>query len=92
MAGLPLHKPASREFLRADGTSVILAGALRNLKLAVTFDSARPVALTDRWDRAGRTFAAMIQLHSGTLAAGQTASVKLALALVQLALAAFQSL
>jgi hypothetical protein len=80
-AALATAKAAERDFLRAEGSALTLAGPARNLKLAVTLGAARPIALSDRWDRAGRTYTATIQLNSGRLAAGQTASLKLALAL-----------
>jgi hypothetical protein len=80
-AALPPLKPAERDFFRAEGSALLLAGAVRNLMLSATLDGPHSIALADRWDRTGRTYAAMIQIRPGPLAAGQTASIKLGLAL-----------
>ena len=49
--------------------------------LSATLDGPRAIALADRWDRSGRAYTAMIEIHAGRLSAGQTASLKLSLAL-----------
>ncbi len=79
-SAFPEHKPEGREFLRSEGAGFTFSGS-RNLKLAAEFDAPRTVALADRWDRAGRTYAALIQMHQGTLEQGKTVSLKLALSL-----------
>ncbi len=78
---LPSVKTAEREFFRAEGAGLQLAGIAHNLLLSATLDGPHAIALADRWERSGRTYSVMIQLHQGALAAGQTASMKLDLAL-----------
>ena len=78
---LPLHKAADKEFFSGSGSEVVFAGG-RDLRLAVTLDRGRAIALGDRWDRqGGRVYTAAIQMHSGRLAGGETASMKFALSL-----------
>ncbi|MCC7173730.1 MAG: hypothetical protein IT159_00920 [Bryobacterales bacterium] len=79
-AAFPSVKPAGRDFLRAEGSGFVLSGS-RNLRLTAEFDSPRQVALADRWERSGHTFAALIQLHAGPLPPGKTVSLKLGLSL-----------
>ena len=80
-AAFPEHRTPERDFFRADGLALRFTGAARNLNLAATLDGARNIAFTERWDRAGRSYAALIQMRPGPLAAGQTASLKIGLAL-----------
>jgi hypothetical protein len=80
-ATLPAVKRAEREFFRAEGAGFQLVGIVHNLVLSATLDGPRVIALADRWDRSGRAYTAMIQIRQGPLAAGQTASIKLDLAL-----------
>jgi hypothetical protein len=79
-SALPLVKPEAREFLTGDGSGFVLSGS-RNLKLTAELDAPHRVALQDRWDRSGRTFAALVELHTGPLEPGQKASLKLGLTL-----------
>jgi hypothetical protein len=80
IASLPERKPEGRDFLRAEGSGFALSGA-RNLRLAAEFDSPREVAFADRWERSGRTYAALIRMHPGPLDPQRTVSLKLALSL-----------
>lgn len=77
---LPAVKPAEREFLRAQASGVAFRGTARNLSLRAALDGAHSIALADHWERAGRTYAVLVQMHAGPLPAGQTASLKLSLA------------
>jgi len=78
---LPAVKGAAREFFRAQGSSFQLAGSLHSLMLSAILDGPRAIALADRWDRSGRAYTAMIEIHPGRISAGQTASLKFSLAL-----------
>src|SRR5262245_42791208 len=80
-ATLPTVKGTERQFFRAQSASFQLAGSVHNLVLSATLDDPRAIALADRWDRYGRAYTALIELHPGRLSAGQTASLKLSLSL-----------
>jgi len=82
VATLPAVKGAERQFFRAQGSSFQLAGSVHSLMLSATLDGPRGVVLADRWDRFGRAYTAMIEIHPGPLSGGQTASLKLSLSLV----------
>jgi hypothetical protein len=78
---LPYLKPEGREFFRADASVFTAAGTMRGLSFSAALDGARSIALADRWDRAGRSYAVLVRMHEGPLAAGQTASLRIGLAL-----------
>jgi O-glycosyl hydrolase len=78
-AALPVRKLPEREFFRAEGAAFTLAGIARKLNLSATLDGPHAVSMVERWDRTGRFYAAMVQMRSGPLAAGQTASLKIGL-------------
>ena len=80
-AVLPAVKGTERQFFRAQGSSFQLSGSVHRLLLSATLDAPRAIALADRWDRSGRAYTAMIEIHPGPLSAGQTASLKLSLSL-----------
>ena len=77
---LPPYRPPVRDFYTGEGSGISFTGA-RDLRLDITLDHPRAIALGDRWDRFGRVFTAAIQMHPGKLAASQTASMRIGLSL-----------
>ncbi|MCX6616516.1 MAG: hypothetical protein NTZ98_10520 [Acidobacteria bacterium] len=75
---LPSYKPPEKDFFKADAAGLIIQDAQGNLKLAAKLERAHSIVLQDKWERGGRTYSALIQLHSGPLAEG--ASVNEAIA------------
>ena len=60
---LPAIKGAERQFFRAQGSSFRLAGSVHSLMLLAVLDGPHAIALADRWDRSGRAYTAMIEIH-----------------------------
>jgi hypothetical protein len=67
---LPVYKPAEKDFFTAESSTLALADAAGNLKLALATEQPHKMFLQDKWERSGRTYAAFIELHHGPLAEG----------------------
>jgi O-glycosyl hydrolase len=61
----PEHRPANIVFFRADTASLQLASADGSWKLALTFDGAHPVSITDEWNKHEHVYRLRVGLHEG---------------------------
>jgi O-glycosyl hydrolase len=75
---LPVTKPEDPVFFRDTAGALTFVDAKGNWTLALSLDQPRPVSITDRWDKDGRSYRVTIRLHQGPWLAGEP--VKLGLA------------
>lgn len=62
---LPATNPGDAVFFRGTAARLAFADARQNWTVALAFDRERPVTVTDRWDRDGRSYRVRVQLKSG---------------------------
>ena len=65
----PEHKPADPTFFRADTAALTFESADHAWRLGLELDQARPVTITDHWDKSGHVYRVRISLHQGAWAA-----------------------
>jgi len=78
---LPVARPEAPAFFRDTVGALTLVDAKGNWTLALSLDQPRPVAITDRWDKDGRSYRVTIQLHQGPWLVSQPVKLGLALKL-----------
>ena len=74
-------KPAGHDLLKLESQSLQFKNAQGTVLLEASLDQPHPIFIEDNWRTSGRTYAARIEIHKGSLLKGSTANIQAGLRL-----------